>query len=186
MVLLVLFPLHIAILASLQSLSALAEAPNSSLTHDEPGSGPQLVVDIHTHFLPPSYVELLASRNQTPYVYRPATGPPRLIILPSEDDKSKPVDMRGRPLDTAFTSLDAKCAFMNVHGINTSVVALPSPWLDFLPATESAKWAKIVNNELEEFSAKVDNQSANSTCQIFAFGTLTSLSIGRRKHRRDL
>jgi predicted TIM-barrel fold metal-dependent hydrolase len=165
--------LHIAILAMFQSLSALAKVPNSSLTHGEPGSGPQLVVDIHTHFLPPSYVDLLASRNQIPYIYRPATGSPRLIILPSEDDQSKPVDMRGRPLGTAFfTSLDAKCVFMNLHGITTSVVALPSPWLDFLPATESAKWARIVNDELEEFSAKVGDQSSNSTCKIFAFGTL--------------
>jgi hypothetical protein len=61
-----------------------------------------LVVDIHTHVYPPSYIDLLASRTTVPYIHKPSSGvDPRLIILSSDDDPSKPLDERGRPIDAS-------------------------------------------------------------------------------------
>jgi predicted TIM-barrel fold metal-dependent hydrolase len=132
----------------------------------------QIIVDIHTHVYPPSYIELLASRERVPYIHKPATGDPRLIILPSDDDKTKPAETRGRPIDASYSSWNAKRAFMTLHGINISVVSLANPWLDFLPASESPKWAQTVNDELEIACTDFSSEPSSSICKLFAFGTL--------------
>lgn len=132
----------------------------------------KIVVDIHTHVYPPSYIELLASRKQVPYIHRSATGSLRLIILPSDDDQSKPAAMRGRPLDASYSSWEAKRTFMAVHGIDISVVSLANPWLDFLSASEAPKWAQTINNELEDACVGSDTHPSSSTCKLFAFGAL--------------
>lgn len=132
----------------------------------------KVVVDIHTHVYPPSYIELLASRKQVPYIHRSATGSLRLIILPSDDDQSKPAAMRGRPLDASYSSWEAKRTFMAVHGIDISVVSLANPWLDFLSASEAPKWAQTINNELEDACVGSDTHPSSSTCKLFAFGAL--------------
>ena len=131
-----------------------------------------ITVDIHTHTYPPSFLELLASRNHVPYIHKPTTGDPRLIILPSDDDKTKPAETRGRPIDASYTSWDAKRAFMALHDINISVVSLANPWLDFLPASESPTWARTINDELERACVDFNMQPSKSTCRLFAFGTL--------------
>ena len=132
----------------------------------------QVVVDIHTHLYPPSYIELLASRKQVPYIHKPSTGDPRLIILPSDDDKFRPVEKRGRPVDASYSSWDAKRDFMTLHGINISVVSLANPWLDFLPASEAPNWARIVNDDLQSACEEFNKQPSSSICKLFAFGTL--------------
>ncbi len=144
-----------------------------------------LIVDIHTHIYPPSYIELLASRKQVPYIHRPVTGDPRLIILPSDDDKSKPAETRGRPIDSSYSSWDAKRAFMTLHGINISVVSLANPWLDFLPASDSSTWAQTINNELDNACAEFNMQPSSSTCRLFAFGTLP-LSASADGNRNEI
>lgn len=135
-------------------------------------SDQQLMVDVHTHLYPRSYIELLASRRQVPYIHSNSLGDPRLIILPSDDDESKPVESRGRPIDASYSSWDAKRGFMTLHGINISVVSLANPWLDFLPASEAPKWARTVNDDLENGCAEFNKQSSSSICKLFAFGTL--------------
>lgn len=132
----------------------------------------QIIVDIHTHVYPPSYIKLLASRKQVPYIHKSGTGSLRLIILPSDDDQSKPAEMRGRPIDPSYSSWEAKRAFMTLHGINVSVVSLANPWLDFIPSSESPKWAQTINNELEDACVDFSTQPSNSICRLFAFGTL--------------
>jgi predicted TIM-barrel fold metal-dependent hydrolase len=132
----------------------------------------QIIVDIHTHIYPPSYLGLLASRKQVPYIHKPTTGDPRLIILPSDDDNTKPAEIRGRPIDVSYSSWDAKRAFMTLHGINISVVSLANPWLDFLPTSESPKWAQTVNDELESACTNFNSKPSSTTCKLFAFGTL--------------
>lgn len=135
-------------------------------------SDQRIVVDIHTHLYPPSYIELLASREQVPYLHRTPECDPRLIILPCDDDKSKAAEMRGRPIDESYSSWEAKRAFMALHGINVSVVSLANPWLDFLPASESPRWARSVNDELESACVDFNKQPSSPVCKIFAFGTL--------------
>lgn len=135
-------------------------------------SDKHVVVDIHTHIYPPSYIELLASRDQVPYIHKPTAGDPRLIILPSDDDQATPLQKRGRPIDASYSSWESKRAFMTLHGINISVVSLANPWLDFLPSSESPKWARTVNDELEKACIEFNKEQSSSVCRLFALGTL--------------
>lgn len=115
------------------------------------------IVDIHTHMYPPSYIKILESRSTIPLVRSfPQTPDPRLILLEAEvsaleeatkDPSAKPP---GRPLTSHYASLDQKIHFMDTHKIDTSVVSLANPWLDFLSPEESGPMAQSVN---EEFSS---------------------------------
>ncbi|KAK5103567.1 hypothetical protein LTS08_002985 [Lithohypha guttulata] len=130
------------------------------------------IVDIHTHTYPPSYIDLLASRDTVPYIHRPSDGSdPRLIILSSDDDPSKPVEKRGRPVDVSYSSWDEKLKFMRQHNISTSVVSLANPWLDFLPSHTALGTAQQINNELNT-ACESQNAKQDSTQRLYAFASL--------------
>lgn len=80
------------------------------------------VIDIHTHIYPPSYLSLLRSRSTVPYLldFPDKSSPPRLIILPSDDDASIPPESRRRLIDTSYSSITEKLRFMEIHQITTS------------------------------------------------------------------
>ena len=124
-------------------------------------------IDIHTHIYPPTYVELLRSRTTVPYVrtFPDAPDSSRLIILPGEDDPSTPSTSRGRPIGPEYYDITQKIAFMDTHKIDTSVISLANPWLDFLPAEEAGETAKRINDD-------VDAQCAKYPGRLYAFGTL--------------
>ena len=129
------------------------------------------MIDVHTHIYPPVYLALLRSRTTVPYLLDVPPGPtglpspPRLIILPSDDDPSLPIAQRGRPIDSNYSSIHHKLSFMDNHNIELSVISLANPWLDFLPADESLEWARKINDEL--------NSICNGTGgRLNAFGTL--------------
>lgn len=126
-----------------------------------------LMVDIHTHVYPTTYLALLRSRTKVPYLLDlpDKSAPPRLIILPSDDDPALPARQRGRPIDSSYSSIDQKLSFMKTHHITTSVISLANPWLDFLSPEEGPPWAQKVNNELED----ICSSSKNS---LYAFATL--------------
>ena len=112
---------------------------------------PSSLIDVHTHIYPPSYLALLRSRKTVPYLYDDEAKPnlpPRLIILPSDDDESLPSIQRGRPMDSTFSSIHHKLQFMDRHSIACSVISLANPWLDFLAADEGLSWAQKINDEL--------------------------------------
>lgn len=110
---------------------------------------PPPIVDIHTHIYPPSYLSLLKGRKTVPYLLDlPAPAPPRLIILPSDDDESLPPSSRGRPIGPEYSSIEKKLAFMSKHQISISVISLANPWLDFLSAQEALSAARQINDEL--------------------------------------
>lgn len=125
------------------------------------------VVDIHTHIYPPSYLSLLRSRTEVPFLLDLPEGsaPPRLIILPSDNDPSLPPESRGRPIDASYSSVQKKLQFMDNHKINTSVISLANPWLDFLSPKDGPEWAHRINNELEQICAQNHGR-------IYAFATL--------------
>lgn len=130
------------------------------------------VIDVHTHTYPPSYIDLLASRTTVPYIHRPSNGSdPRLIILSSDDDPSKPIEKRGRPVDASYSSWDAKCEFMRIHNIDISVVSLANPWLDWVPSDVALETARNINNDLEE-ACKSQNGRKDSSQRLFAFASL--------------
>ena len=128
---------------------------------------PTTIIDIHTHVYPATYLTLLRSRTQVPYLLDlpDKSASPRLIILPSDDDPSLPAHQRGRPIDSSYSSTDQKLAFMKTHHITTSVISLANPWLDFLSPEEGPQWAEKVNDELEEICSKSQNS-------LYAFATL--------------
>ncbi|MCJ1474874.1 hypothetical protein MMC13_003534 [Lambiella insularis] len=113
------------------------------------------LVDIHTHIYPPSYISLLSNRTTTPYIAQPPPStstsplpPPRLIILPSDNDNAIPPSARGRPIDASYSSIDAKLSFMRQHSISCSVISLANPWLDFLPPSSAAETARAINDDM--------------------------------------
>ena len=124
------------------------------------------IVDIHTHVYPSTYISLLRSRTTVPYIYDPpGPAPPRLIILPSDDDHALPHEQRGRPIGPEYSSVAHKLAFMDQHQISTSVISLANPWLDFLDPAEASQIACEINDELESICA------ANPG-RLYAFATL--------------
>ncbi|EPS32481.1 hypothetical protein PDE_07441 [Penicillium oxalicum 114-2] len=136
-----------------------------------------LVVDIHTHVYPPAYIEMLRARKKVPYIHDPSDGgPPRLIILASDDDSSIPVDERGRPVDSSYSDIKVKLDFMQKHGIDCSVISLANPWLDFVGEEQASEWAQKINDDLDSTCTQVNTtvsqtQSARLP-RLFAFGTL--------------
>lgn len=128
------------------------------------------IVDIHTHVYPWSYMNMLRSRKTVPYIHDPPSGDPRLIILSSDDDPSIPLDQRGRPVDTSYSNINEKLAFMRRHGINTSVISLANPWLDFLEPEKAQSWAERINNDLDTTCASVKEGKGEE--KLFAFGAL--------------
>src|ERR1700722_4562614 len=136
-----------------------------------PPSSPPLIVDIHTHLYPASYIDLLSSRKTVPYIHKPPDGSnPRLIILPSDDDVSKPPASRGRPIDSSYSSLDVKRTFMIQHNIAISVVSLANPWLDFLDPSSAPSIARTINDDLQSSCSNFNR--SNSGQKLYAFGTL--------------
>jgi aminocarboxymuconate-semialdehyde decarboxylase len=125
------------------------------------------MVDVHTHIYPPSYISLLSSRTSTPYIYTPKDphSNQRLIILPSDDDPSLPQSQRGRPIDPSYSSITEKLAFMSHHRIDTSVISLANPWLDFLPTHSAADTARHINNDINDLCAAHPKR-------LYAFATL--------------
>ena len=112
------------------------------------------VVDVHTHVYPPAYMDLLRSREKVPYVRSfpddPAAGE-RLVILPAEDTEST---SRGRPIGPEYYDINEKLKFMDVHGIDISVISLANPWLDWLPPGQAAEIAQKINNDCERVCAE--------------------------------
>ncbi|KAK5456180.1 hypothetical protein LTS15_005499 [Exophiala xenobiotica] len=139
------------------------------------------VVDIHTHMYPPSYIKLLSSRTSVPYIHQPSepNTDPRLIILASDDDPSRPKSSRGRPVDSTYSSFDSKRHFMSTHGITCSVISLANPWLDFLEPSFALSTAQEINNDLENACAENNNSNSSSSSahagsglKLYAFGCL--------------
>jgi len=142
------------------------------LSAEAPLTSKPVVIDIHTHTYPPSYIDLLASRTEVPYIHRPPDGSdPRLIILSSDDDPSKPVEKRGRPVDASYSSWDEKLQFMKTHDISISVVSLANPWLDFLPSQTALQTAQQINNDLNT-ACESQNAKRDASQRLYAFASL--------------
>ena len=103
-------------------------------------------IDVHTHMYLPGYMSILRKRADIPYV-RTIAGQDRLVILPGEDAEG--TTSAGRPIGREYFDVKAKLQFMDVHGIQQSVVSLANPWLDFLEGEAAASAAMELNDELE-------------------------------------
>lgn len=145
------------------------------LSADQPsqssGGSDPIPIDVHTHTYPPSYIDLLASRTTVPYIHKPSDGSdPRLIILASDDDPSKPIEKRGRPVDSSYSSWDEKLKFMKLHNISISIVSLANPWLDFLPSETALPTTQHINNDLN--TACETQNAKNEQEKLYGFASL--------------
>jgi len=119
-------------------------------------------IDVHTHMYTPKYMNILRKRTTVPRVLT-VQNEDRLVILPGEEEeKSTHI---GRPIGREYYDVEAKLKFMDVHGIETSVVSLANPWLDFLSGQEAASVAQELNDELQDLCEK-------SKGRLLGFATL--------------
>lgn len=107
-------------------------------------------------------MSLLRSRNEVPYVKSFDTTGERLVILPAEDTAST---SRGRPIGSEYYDMKQKLAFMDLHGINISVISLANPWLDWLPSSTATETARQINDDTEAMCTEADGR-------LYAFATL--------------
>jgi predicted TIM-barrel fold metal-dependent hydrolase len=103
-------------------------------------------IDVHTHMYLPSYMDVLRKRTEVPRVLT-IGGEDRLVILPGEDDEI--TTSTGRPIGREYWDVKAKLEYMDKHNIQTSVVSLANPWLDFMEGQEAASVAQELNDELQ-------------------------------------
>lgn len=135
----------------------------SSLTSSLTGrSFSSQAIDVHTHMYTPKYMNILRKRTDIPRVIN-IDGSDRLVILPGED-KEKSTNI-GRPIGKEYFDVESKLRFMDVHGIEKSVISLANPWLDFLTGHEAESVAQELNDELQEICHK-------SNGRLYGFATL--------------
>ena len=121
------------------------------------------VIDVHTHLLPPQYLDLLRSRSEPPMIVDRG-GTEFLVHLPVPSP-GPPADGPGMPVTDAFWSPDTKIAFMDEAGIDVSVLSLGNPWLDFVTPDEAVSYAASLNAEFEQ-------TAASSGGRFFALGVV--------------
>jgi predicted TIM-barrel fold metal-dependent hydrolase len=119
-------------------------------------------IDVHTHMYLPSYMEVLRKRTEIPRVLT-INGEDRLVILPGEDDEI--TTSTGRPIGREYWDVKAKLEYMDTHNIDTSIISLANPWLDFLEGDAAASVAQELNDELE-------NMCATSNGRLLGMATL--------------
>jgi predicted TIM-barrel fold metal-dependent hydrolase len=124
-----------------------------------------VIVDIHSHIYPPSYLEALARRGAVPRLESRSDGDHLLLF-----DREEELLGATPPLSPGFFRIEEKLAFMERSGIDRSVVSLGNPWLDFVDghtnggASSAASWANSLNHELSELAASHE--------QILALGII--------------
>ena len=151
--------MRVSVMATkLGRVAARARVPAQRATSTARGRA----VDVHTHMYLPSYMNVLRKRTEIPRVVT-VNGEDRLIILPGED--AELTTSSGRPIGREYWDVEAKLRFMDIHGIETSVVSLANPWLDFLSGDAANSVAQELNDELQSICEK-------SKGRLLGFATL--------------
>lgn len=130
-------------------------------------------MDVHTHVYLPEYLELLRRRETVPRVLPPLEEgqDERLIILPDEDKGES--TKNGRPVGPAYYDVKEKIAFMDLHGIDMSVISLANPWIDFLPPTEDTfDLATRINRSMDAMCRDPVTEG-----RLYGLGTLPLSSV---------
>ena len=104
------------------------------------------IVDVHSHIYPRSYLEILKSRSEPPYVLE-HDGAEYLFLFEGQAGRPPTAGLRLTP---SFTDLDEKLRFMDSLGIAKSVVSVGNPWLDPFTAN-TGEMAKTINDELASY-----------------------------------
>ncbi|PVG03279.1 hypothetical protein CPB86DRAFT_856283 [Serendipita vermifera] len=127
----------------------------------------QLLVDVHTHCYLPRYASFLRQRTQVPRIFSRGSEE-RLLILDDEPPA-------GRPVGPQYWDREEKLKFMDMHGIDISIVSTANPWLDFLPPETAGSLASELNEDLETYCATSPNLAAQNDInqkRLYGFGLL--------------
>ncbi|KAA3643038.1 MAG: amidohydrolase [Chloroflexi bacterium] len=124
------------------------------------------VIDVHSHLYTESYLHLLESRDEIPYIV--SHGGTREFIIFTEEQG--PDGVGGRMLGPEYTSLGTKLAFMDQFGIDQSVVSMGNPWLDPFPDQQGDEACKVINQELAGLEDESDGR-------VVAMGVLPVSSV---------
>jgi aminocarboxymuconate-semialdehyde decarboxylase len=101
-----------------------------------------LTVDIHSHIYPEWFLDLFRSRTEAPRVVEGEDGDRFLLFITPDGTESGPV------VTAEYTTVAAKLAFMDRHGIDRSVVSLGNPWLEVFEAGASVEMAREANSRM--------------------------------------
>ncbi|GAA5820901.1 hypothetical protein JCM3770_004859 [Rhodotorula araucariae] len=143
-----------------------------------PSATRPLLVDVHTHIYPPSYMDLMRRREHIPKVIKGSDGQEMVVLLKEEEGKG--ANSKGRPVGPQYWDRSEKIKFMDTHGIDVSVVSLANPWLDFLEPAEAVQAAQELNEDLQRYcetygpeqAAQSTSFSAQTQKRLYAFGSL--------------
>ena len=67
-----------------------------------------------------------------------------------ENTEQHPHASVNRPLGTEYSDPKRKIAFMDMHNIDTSVLSLANPWLEFISGKPAAALASALNDDLQK------------------------------------
>ncbi|GAA6023626.1 hypothetical protein JCM10207_005090 [Rhodosporidiobolus poonsookiae] len=143
-----------------------------------PGQNRPLLVDVHTHIYPPSYMDLMRKRSSIPKIIKNQEGQEMVVLLKEEEGKG--ANSKGRPVGPQYWDRKEKISFMDTHGIDVSVVSLANPWLDFLEPDEAVTAAQELNVDVQAYcetygaaeAAESTSFTALTERRLFAFGSL--------------
>eukprot|EP01116_Phalansterium_solitarium_P021954 TRINITY_DN7058_c0_g1_i1.p1 TRINITY_DN7058_c0_g1~~TRINITY_DN7058_c0_g1_i1.p1 ORF type:complete len:360 (+),score=168.93 TRINITY_DN7058_c0_g1_i1:94-1173(+) len=121
-------------------------------------------VDVHTHVYLPRYMQMMRDRKLLPRVVKDDANVDRLLILPEEESEEFGV-AKGRPIGTEYWDVNKKIEWMNDSGIETAVLSLANPWLDFMSGDEASQWSTELNNDMNTVCGQHEGK-------FFGFGVL--------------
>lgn len=113
-----------------------------------------VLVDVHNHIYPMSYIELLERRQEIPRIVTRG-GQREFVIFPEEDG---PHGVGGRPIDSRYWDIERKLQFMDSVGIDFSVVSLGNPWLNPFAGEDCESIAEELNASLATIEGESDGR----------------------------
>lgn len=113
----------------------------------------QTILDVHSHFYPRWYLDLLHERSSIPRVSR-KDGVEQFVIFPEEEDP----DHGGRIINEDYWSLDSKVAYMDRFGIDQTLLSLGNPWLDPFDEREGLKIARQFNEDFATLGSRTNGR----------------------------
>lgn len=103
-----------------------------------------LLVDVHSHIYPHSFVEHLRRRRTPPSIVS-VEGMERFRLFPGDV---------GVPFTADFHDVEAKIRYMDNSGIQHSVLSVGNPWLDLDGGAASVDLAASINRDLLDMVAR--------------------------------
>lgn len=113
----------------------------------------RLILDVHSHFYPRWYLDLLHQRSSIPRVSREA-GVEQFVIFPEEEDPNH----GGRVINEDYWSLESKLAYMDRFSIDTTLLSLGNPWLDPFDAVEGLEIARQFNEDFATLGSRTNGR----------------------------